>query len=495
MTIATGHPAGELAFTSRADRSDERVGRLARLGRAVKLAPSVYAVNATLLVEDVAAFHRNAIAAHFWPGGVLCGVTALTGGQRAAEVYVSTAGRGRRSPLVLPGTRLVPVDGPGALPGDGQVVGGLFIAGRARTLVENVHVTGRPARHRAGTAAVEDAIDDLASVGGVRGVSNVLGQLDLIAESFDPAAVAAVRSRLVILLGTTPAGLGVGGRLGARLAGEPYDHRCLDLFVGLAETLACHAHGVRYMDLDAAEGAFEPFFEAYFSNNIEGTEFEIGEAAAIVMDGQIPGDRPADAHDVSATYGLIVDRADRIFRPDSYVEFEARLIQRHRILMAARLEKRPGQFKEISNRAGAHVFVAPGLLVGTMRRGFEVFAGLSDPFARAVAMMALVAECHPFDDGNGRLSRLTGNAELSAAGQARIIIPTVFRDNYLAALNGFSNAADRGEALISVLDFAQKWTHRTPWSTYAASRASCDATNAFELPAIAEANNRRLRLP
>jgi len=495
VRIATKHPAGELAFTSRADRSDERVGRLARSGKALKLAPSIYAVGCSLPVEDVAAYHRNAIAAHIWPGGVLCGATALTGGRRAPEVYIATADRGRRSPLALPGTRLVPVDGPGALPGDGQVVGGLSIAGTARTLVENVHVTGRPPRHRAGTAAVEDAIDDLARAGGVTAISNVLAQLEVIAVSFDAAAVAAVRSRLVTLLGTTPAGLRPGGRLGARLAGEPYDQRRLDLFAGLAETLARHAPRVRYMDLDEADAAFEPFFEAYFSNYIEGTEFEIGEAAAIVMEGRIPQDRPADAHDVSATYGLIVDQADRAFRPDSYDELEARLIERHRTLMAARPEKRPGQWKEIANRAGSHVFVEPNLMAGTMRRGFEVFAEIEEPFARAVAVMALVTECHPFDDGNGRLSRLTGNAELSAAGQARIIVPTVFRDNYLAALNGFSNASDRGEALISVLDFAQKWTHRTPWSTYAAARASCDATNAFELPAIAEANNRHLRLP
>ncbi len=71
----------------------------------------------------------------------------------------------------------------------------------------------------------------------------------------------------------------------------------------------------------------------------------------------------------------------------------------------------------------------------------------------------------------------------------------MFRDNYLAALNGFSNVADRGEPLISVLDFAQTWTHCMAWSTYATGRASSHATNAFESAAVAEATNRRLRLP
>ena len=46
------------------------------------------------------------------------------------------------------------------------------------------------------------------------------------------------------------------------------------------------------------ERRYLPFFESYFSNFIEGTEFEVDEALAIVFEGRIPKDRPADAHDV-----------------------------------------------------------------------------------------------------------------------------------------------------------------------------------------------------
>jgi hypothetical protein len=45
-----------------------------------------------------------------------------------------------------------------------------------------------------------------------------------------------------------------------------------------------------------------PFFEAYFSNLIEGTEFSIDEAEAIVESGEIPLERPEDAHDVLGTF-------------------------------------------------------------------------------------------------------------------------------------------------------------------------------------------------
>ena len=85
----------------------------------------------------------------------------------------------------------------------------------------------------------------------------------------------------------------------------------------------------------------------------------------------------------------------------------------HRVLLAARPDKNPGEFKQKQNYAGGYAFVDPDLVNGTLRRGFDVFAGVTDPFQRAVALMLLVTECHPFDDGNGRVARIISNGALS----------------------------------------------------------------------------------
>jgi Fic family protein len=127
----------------------------------------------------------------------------------------------------------------------------------------------------------------------------------------------------------------------------------------------------------------------------------------------------------------------------------------HRVLLAARPEKRPGEFKERRNYAGGYAFVEPELVVGTLRQGFDVFSSVTDPMQRAVALMLLITECHPFDDVNGRLALIISNGVLTAAGQVRIVIPIVYRNNYLAGLAGVSHGNEREESLIAVLRFAQ----------------------------------------
>lgn len=411
-------------------------------------------------------------------------------------VFVATGGEGRRGPLSLPGFTIHPVDAPLRLPGDMAMPSGLFISGAVRCLVENIDVRGRPARHRSGTAAVEDRIDDLARSGGAGAVQAALAQLDQIAGDLDPAAVEAVRRRLAAVLGSLPAaGLPVSSRLSSRLDGRPVDHRRLDLFTALAEVLDRRAPRPIPTIGDDAGRAWLPFFEAYFSNFIEGTEFSVDEARRIVLDDVVPSDRPADAHDVTATYRLALDPSDRSQTPRTGVELLELLVERHRILMAARPEKRPGELKRLRNHAGGYEFVEPDLVVGTLEAGFEIVDRLTDPFARASALMAVITECHPFDDGNGRVARLTANAELTAAGQARIVIPTVFRTDYLAGLAGLSRGVGNGEALAAVLAFAQRWTGSMDWSTYEGAVRSLTEVNAFMDPRLADASGLRLQLP
>jgi hypothetical protein len=57
------------------------------------------------------------------------------------------------------------------------------------------------------------------------------------------------------------------------------------------------------------------FIESYFSNRIEGTEFELHEAEEIVFERVVPEQRFDDAHDILGTFDLVNDAAKRALVP------------------------------------------------------------------------------------------------------------------------------------------------------------------------------------
>jgi hypothetical protein len=88
--------------------------------------------------------------------------------------------------------------------------------------------------------------------------------------------------------------------------------------------------------------AYLPFFEAYFSNFIEGTEFELDEAVAVVYDGkQVPG-RADDSHDLLGTYEIVADLAEMTMLAAAPGDFLDLLRSRHATIKGGRPDKRLG---------------------------------------------------------------------------------------------------------------------------------------------------------
>ena len=73
--------------------------------------------------------------------------------------------------------------------------------------------------------------------------------------------------------------------MAARMAGTPYDSDRLERFSGLVKHLDTLApESIPALEADAERRRLLPFYESYFSNFIEGTEFTLDEAAEIVFD-------------------------------------------------------------------------------------------------------------------------------------------------------------------------------------------------------------------
>jgi hypothetical protein len=237
-----------------------------------------------------------------------------------------------------------------------------------------------------------------------------------------------------------------------------------------------------------------PFFEAYFSNFIEGTEFSVDEAEAIVVSGEVPDDRPEDAHDILGTFEAVKDSQLRAAVPTTSDELSALLERRHRLIMGGRPEKRPGRFKEKPNQAGSYVFVAPALVEGTLIEGFRRLVDLPSGFARATFALFLISEVHPYDDGNGRVARAAMCAEFTVVDQARIVVPIVFRNEYQTALRNLSREG-RCDLYVRTLAYAWRWTSGMPWYDRAADDGYLVATNALVDSTDAERSGVRLELP
>lgn len=152
--------------------------------------------------------------------------------------------------------------------------------------------------------------------------------------------------------------------------------------------------------------------------------------------------RPEDAHDVRETYRLIADPNISAALPKNTAQLVELIKRRHARMMASRLDVQPCVFKAINNSFGSRTFVAPELIDETLARGWPASRDLQSATARALYVLFLISEAHPFNDGNCRISRLGMNAELEAAGQARLIIPTSLRIDYLTVLEALTTRGD-----------------------------------------------------
>lgn len=457
-----------------------------------KLGSKVYTTNLDESPEQIVKRHVWFIVKELFPDAVIVDRTALE--YRPASdgsIFIVSE---KKHPVILPGISILPRKGHGPLEEDRPFIEKLFLSCPARAYLENLSER----RTRKGTISrtlsrkeVEDKLEMFLQSAGVDALQKLRDDAKRIAPILELEKEFKVLNGLIgTLLGTHTQEMSSHIAL-ARAQGLPYDPKRMDLFQQFYETLVNTATPLRKIQ---RQGSSLPFFEAYFSNFIEGTEFEVNEAIDIIFKGKIPENRPKDAHDILGTYQVISDLEEMNTCPKNGDELIQILKKRHAILMQGRPEITPGKFKTVSNRAGMTIFVAPDLVEGTLRKGFEWMQALNTPFQRAVFMMFLIGEVHPFIDGNGRSARMMMNAELVSQNQARIIIPTVFRENYISALKALSHNSNP-DPLIRCLDFTQHYTSLIDWSDIDKARAMLTATHAFEDSREAEFRGMRLQLP
>jgi hypothetical protein len=178
-------------------------------------------------------------------------------------------------------------------------------------------------------------------------------------------------------------------------------------------------------------------------------------------------------------FRLALEAPYRHSPPIAGEEFLQGLETWHAEMLHMRPEANPGRIKSQANYAGTTEFVQPSHVRGTLEEGSRILLSIPEGYARAVFYAFLISEIHPFDDGNGRLSRLVMNAELSRVGLHRIIIPTLFHPQYIDCVRLLTRDNQPAEYVRSLAKMA-RWCAQFNYADLDQLIAALRRTNALE---------------
>lgn len=469
-----------------------------KAGKLRKLASKLYTDDLQSPPEDIVRRHRLEIAAHFYPGAVISHRSALEGNvSPGGKLHLTLPGK--VAPVrKLPGLEIRIWRGPDPQSEDTRTPietgAELFTSSHPRAILENLQI----ARARAGdepkilsAEELERWLERYIRLFGRGWLDDLQEKAKELSARFGWDREQQELDQLVRALKGEVSNYRLATDLArSRSQGKPFDPDRISLFTRLHARLAAE----QFVELPRPpEGEFQnrAFWEAYFSNFIEGTKFTVEEARVIIYDQaaakRLTENRPDDAHDVRETYRLIIDPNISGAVPEDASDLLELLKRRHARMMASRLSIEPGVFKKTPNNFGSRVFVAPELVPETLLRGWPATTDLPSPTARALYILFLIAEVHPFNDGNGRISRLGMNAELERAGQTRLVIPTSLRADYLTVLEALTSRGNP-EPFISFAHKLIDLNSRMAFGSFEESHEYFRRIGALDEPSAASLN-------
>jgi hypothetical protein len=434
----------EVIFSSSLPQISKQISKLEKAGKLRKIAPRIYTPNFTDSPEMIIRRNLFAILGKLYPGALLSHRSALEFKPTSAGHIFLTYTYTKK--VKLPGITLRFMEGHAPIEGDNRLSGELFASQTERALLENLQVS-RQLGSESKTLTlpeIEEKLEGTIRLKTEAGLNELRDKARMIADSLNMMSEFEKLNKLISALLSTKASKILSSPLAvARAFGNPYDPARLPLFENLFVSLKTQEFK-SLPERNTSNQSFRnfAFFESYFSNYIEGTEFELEDAKRIRKTDTPMPNRDEDSHDVLGTYKLVSNSTEMEITPTTPDQLLEILLYRHQVLLSARRPKKPGVFKDKNNRAGETYFVEHTLVKGTLIKGFDYYHALAHPFAKAIYLMFLVSEVHPFLDGNGRIARVMMNAELVKGGQTKIIIPTVYRDDYVGALRRLSRQND-----------------------------------------------------
>ena len=474
----------EILFSSSEPNYSRKLSQAETYGKLRKIAPRIYTTNLLDTPGNIVRRNFFEILAWRFPEAVISHRSAIELRPTEEGNFFMTSSYNRRI-TDLPGVTINIYKGKPALESDTNF-NGLYISSEYRYMLENLQASRKTkdgSEKNLPLSAIEERLERMFLLGDEKRLNEFRDSTREIAKELAMTSEFEKLSAIIsALLNTHSSDALESDTAKARAVGSPYDKNRIELFEILFEQLKDRFFTERH-DRNNNEASFRmfSFFESYFSNYIEGTKFEINEARHIIDTGVTLPKRVEDSHDILGTFAVLSNRQEMQKSPQTADELIALLRHRHSVMMRGRPDFNPGTFKQVNNQAENTLFVDYHHVEGTLRYGFRYFQLLKEPLAKAVYMMFLVSEVHPFLDGNGRIARIMMNAELVLGEQSRIIIPTVFREDYLLALRKLSRKKEP-DTYIRVMEKLHHFSDNLYGQDFDELNRYLQASNAYEDP-------------
>ena len=485
----------EVVFGSSDPNISKRISKLEKEGKLKKIAPRLYTGNLEESPETIVKRNLFTILGKLFSGAVLSHRSALEFQPTTTNQIFLTHTYTKKTKL--PGLTIRLLKGHGPIKGDNLLSGDVYASQRARAFLENLQTSRKsgPDSKTLSYPEIEERLDQIVRINGELELNKLRDKSRVISEELAMVKEFKKLDKIIsALLTTHSSGILTSSLATARAFGEPYDPNRYELFGKLfSELKQFEFKSFKEKNKELNSYRYFAFYEGYFSNFIEGTVFELDEAKKIIETQAPIPTRNQDSHDILGTYKIVSNRTEMKIIPKSTAELISILQYRHKMLLAAREDKNPGSFKNTNNFAGQTSFVDLNLVKGTLIKGFEFYSALNNPFAKAAYIMFMISEVHPFLDGNGRIARVMMNAELVAANQSKIIIPNVFREDYILTLRRLTRQHD-AEPYIRMLSRAHEFSSTIYGRSMDEVQERLELSNAFLLPEegklkIASTNN------
>src|SRR6185437_1857830 len=319
------------------ERSKE-IGKLEKDGLLKKIAPKIYTSNLEEAAEIIIRRNWYSLLADLYPEAVLSHRSALERMPTTeGHIFLTTT---YTQNIELPGLTIHLLKGNKPMEDDLPFFGSLRASGLARAYLENLQPS-RGTGDRVKTLSKEELEKKLESYlrsKGENGLNEVRDRAKIIAPMLGMEKELKMLNQLITnMLGTGFSKNLVSSVAKARVLGEPLDPDRISLFESLYAELV-KADFPEYPDRNEEIKSYQnfAFFEGYFSNYIEGTEFTVDEAKQIIATSTPLPARDEDSHDVLGTYQIVSNRKEMSILPKNEDHFLELLRERHGILLAAR---------------------------------------------------------------------------------------------------------------------------------------------------------------